>query len=126
MSLPFTGEGDLAAGEAPPRPRHGAKRSCFVTGAARALMPVAVPGRGAMGWGGLEKARGTQILASLPHSPTSARQAVGAHTDALNKKHLFVPGWHYGMVCFVPIHGKRMNYFFVSGWTWIILNCFKQ
>lgn len=23
-------------------------------------------------------------------------------------------------------NGERMNYFFVSGWTWIILNCFKQ
>jgi len=41
----------------------------------------------------------------------------GVSVGMLIKKHLFVPVLHYGVVCFVPIHGKRMNYFFVSWQT---------
>lgn len=59
MSLPFTGVGEE-------RPPLTPSRSWFVAGAGWALMLVAVPGKGAMGWGGLGK---SQIFAGFLKAP---------------------------------------------------------
>lgn len=81
---------------------------------------MAVPGRGAVGqgapapwWGaGVSgTARVTHIATGLPKGCVSDRWVAGQFCRHIDQgKHLFVLGLHYGVVCFAPVRGKRMNY----------------
>lgn len=135
-SLPFTGEGNSAAGEDNPHPpvwRHGQEVS-FCDGVGQGLLPMAVPRRGAVGrgapvpWpgaGGLGIARVTQIPAG-PWKPRLGQAGGGVFTQAHRSRNTYL-SWDCTMVWFAlcPSMGKEWIISLCLDGLGPVFSCFK-